>query len=318
MFNTYYLVEKDTGNLVSPYKYYNWTKPIIAANQFSVTIVSTVVAEDLDGIFRGKNDILILSRSSLGQQPLVERIHFFEKEIETGKPITNLLSNSAYVSDDYNGSDRLYIELNVVEVDTDLGERKAAVSAFQSLATTAGAVFPAIIPYAYGSSAVVGVVNKLVTALEKDKNVIKIPISLHPGSAKRGYSPLQEGTYVVFAKPQDPTGIKLGDNGLLDSEQDISNLSYVAFDVYTENRVSPDFVVSQKLATLLTQLRDGSKISAKSSIEFVEDTIRGYSNYRKLERFLELKDKEDKTDEENELMNEIKEIDELKPFIPTA
>jgi hypothetical protein len=316
MFNAYYLVEKDTGNLVSPFKYYEWTKPVVAARPFSATLVSAVVAEDLDGIFRGENDILITTRTSLGQQPLVERIHFFEKEIEKGQPITNLFSNSVFVSDDYNGNDRLYIELNIIEVDSDMGERKAATSAFQSLATTAGAVFPAIVPYALATSAAVGVVEKLMTALEKDKNVIKIPIALYPGRQRRGYTPLQEGTYVVFANPQNPEGIALGNSGLLQADKDISDLSYSVFDIYTEKRVSPAFVTSQKLATLLTQLRDGSKNSAKSSIAFVEETITGYSNFSKLERYMELKDKDSRSEEEDALMADIKGTEEIKPFIP--
>ena len=318
MFRTYYLVEKDSGKLVSPYKYYDWTKPILAAKPFSASVVSTVVAEDLDGIFRGKNDILILTRSSLGQQPLIERIHFFEKEIDKGQPITNLFSNSAFVSDDYNGNDRLYLELNILEIDTDMGERKAANSAFQSLAATAGAVFPAIVPYAFATSAAVGLVEKLVSALEKDTNVIKIPISFYPGRQKKGYTPFQEGTYVVFAKPQKPDGIVLDDSGLLQSENDISDLSYAVFDVYTEKRVSPDFVISQKLATLLTQLRDGNKNTARNSIEFVEETLQGYSNFKKLERYIELKDKDSRSEEEDELMAEIKRINEIKPFMPSS
>lgn len=316
MFNTYYLVEKETGKLVSPYKYYDWTSPIPAAQPFSASVVSTVVAEDLDGVFRGKNDILILTRSSLGQQPLVERVHFFEKEIEKGQPITNLFSNNAFVSDDYNGNDRLWLELNIMEIDTDMGERKAATSAFQSLAATAGAVFPAIVPYAFATSSVVGLVEKLVSTLERDKNVIKIPVSFYPGKQRRGYTPFQEGAYVVFAKPQKADELRLDDSGLLQSDSDISDLSYAVFDVIAEKRVSPDFVIGQKLATLLTQIRDGNGNAAKGSIEFLTETLAAYSNFRKLERYLDLKDKEDRTDEENKLMDNIKDIEVLKPFIP--
>ncbi len=316
MFTTCYMVEKNSGRLISPYRYYEWTRAVSDASPFSVSVVSAVVAEDLEGLFRGGNDILILTRSSLGQQPLVERIHFFEKDIEKGYPIKNLFANSVFVCDDYNGIDRLYVELNVIEIDTDTGERKATVRAFQSLAATAGAIFPAMIPYTFAASAAVGVAEKLVSALEKDTNVIKVPVSFYPGRQRKGYIPFQEGTYVVFAMPQNPEGIILDDSGLLRSEKDISDLSYVVFDVYTEKRISPEFVISQKLATLLTQLRDGKKYTAKRTIEFIEETIDGYSNFKKLERYLELKSKHDRSEQETRLMKRIEGINAIKPFIP--
>lgn len=113
-------------------------------------MVAAVVAEDLDGIFRGKNDILVLSKTSMGEEPLVERIHFFEEEVPKGHPIKHMLAENLFIADDYNGIDKLWLEINVLEIDTNTGERKAAVKAFQSLAATAGAVFPAILPYAFG------------------------------------------------------------------------------------------------------------------------------------------------------------------------
>ena len=318
MLNSYFMVEKETGRLVSPFKYYDWSKPIAAAQSFSVTSVATVVAADLDGILRGKNDVLILSKSSLGEQPLVERINFFEREIDKGQPIQNLLSNTVYVCEDYNGSGRLWLELNVLEIDTSTGERKSAINAFQSLAATSGAVFPALLPYAMASSTVVKVVEKLFSALEKNTQVVRIPISFYPGKEKRGYAPFQEGTYVVFAIPQQPEKFTVADNCLLESEEDISDVSYTVFDIFPEERVSPEFVQTQKIATLLTQIRSGNQNTTKSSLEFLTETLEGYSNYRKLQRYLELAKKTDKTDKETELMEEIQSIDSLKPFLPTS
>lgn len=317
MLHNFYLVEKGTGKLVSPFKRYEWTKPIEPARPFSVTSVTTVVAHDLDGILRGKNDILILTKSSLGQQPLVDRIHFFEKEVEKGEPIQNLFANSVYVCDDYNGDDRLWLELNVLEIDSDTGERKAAANSFHSLASTAGAVFPVALPYAMAASTGVKLVEKLVSAFEKDTEVVRIPISFYPGEPRRGYAPFQEGTYVAFAGPQQPDPFVLSEDGKLTSDRDISEISYTVFDIYEDIRVSPEFIRNQQIATLLTQLSGGNKNTTKSSLDFLTETLTGYSNYRKLERYIELSGKSERTDQENELMEEISKIDGLAAFLPT-
>ena len=278
-------------------------------------MINTVVAEDLDGWFRGNNDIMILAKSALGDKPKVERIVFYGEEIPKGEPLSNFYANSIFQTDDYDGESRLWLEVNILEIDTDLGERKAAISAFQSLASTAGAVFPVLLPYAMGASAGVGLVKKLVNALENNINVIKVPIAFYPGKIKRGYPPLQEGQYVVFANPQDPDNFKLSSNGLLEGKN-VEKISYAVFDIIEgEERVSPEVVKNQKIATLLTQLRSGNINTTKASIEFLDETLSAYSNYQKLERYLELKNKADRTDDEKAIMERIKKIDDLKPYL---
>jgi hypothetical protein len=279
MFDNVWLVLPGTKDLVSSFEIHPNSKPIRAAQPFSVSLVTVVVADDLDGILRGKNDVLVLTKSSLGEQPFVERIHCYEEEVPKGSPIRDMFANSVFVEDDYSGRDRLWIELNVLEVDTDTGERKAAVQTFQSLAATAGAVFPAIVPYTMAAGAAVSVVEKLVSALEKDENVVKAPIALHSGDPRPGLRPLQAGTYVVFARPQDPAKYKLESNGLLTTgSTQPSKISYAVFNIAPQKDVSPNFVMTQKIATLLTQLRFGNSNSAKGSIEFLSETLTTYAN----------------------------------------
>ena len=152
MVDNIWLVLPKTTQLISPYELYDSSQRIPLASPFSVSLINAVISDDLDGLFRGDNDILLLSKSSLGSQPQVERVHYYEEGVAAGRPLKNLLANSVFVSEDYSGQ-RLWLEMNVLEIDTDTGERKAAVQAFQGLASTAGAVFPAIAPYAFGASA---------------------------------------------------------------------------------------------------------------------------------------------------------------------
>ena len=315
MEDTVWFVLPKSKELVSPYELNPKSQLLEAAQPFTASMVTVVVSEDLDGILRGRNDILVLTKSSLGEQPLVERIHYYEEEVPKGKPIRNMFADNVFVTDDYNGEDRLWLELNVVEVDTDTGERKAAIKAFQSLATTAGAVFPVSVPYAFAASAAVGVIEKLVSALEKDTNVVKVPFALHSGIPRPGKAPLQSGTYVVFAQPQDPSKYKLQPNGLLTSGSKPSKVSYAVFNLFPVKHVSPKFMISQKVATLLTQMKNGNTNSAVGTLEFLNNTLTQYSNYGKLNRYLELKAKESLTAKEKALMLEIAKIEALKPFI---
>ncbi|MFH1624301.1 MAG: hypothetical protein ABID54_03995 [Pseudomonadota bacterium] len=316
MEDTVWFVLPKTKELVSPYELQSESQKIEAAQPFTASMVTVVVAEDLDGILRGQNDILVLTKSSLGEQPFVERIHYYEEEVPKGKPIRNMFADNVLVTDDYNGTDRLWLELNVVEVDTDAGERKAAIKAFQALATTAGAVFPVIVPYAFAASAAIGVIEKLASALENDTNVVKVPFALHPGDPRPGKAPLQSGTYVVFPQPQDPSKYKLQSNGLLSTGDEPSDVSYAVFNLSPVKQVSPKFVTSQKVATLLTQMKNGNTNSAVGALEFLNDTLTHYSNFGKLNRYLELKGKDSLTEKEEALLKEIEKIDAVKPFLP--
>ena len=93
-------------------------------------------------------------------------------------------------------------------------------------------------------------------------------------------------------------------------------VSYSVFTVIPEVRVSPEYVKNQRIATLLTQLKSNNENSAKGTLEFLSDTVSGYSNFRKLDRYLALSKKTDRTDEENELMQEIRSIEALKAYLP--
>lgn len=317
MIDNIWLVLPKSKELVSPYDLYESSRLIRAAEPFTVSVINTVVAKDLDGFLRGKNDLLILSKSSLGEQPLVDRIHFYEEEIPKGKPIQNIFADTVYVAEDYSGLDRLWLELNILEIDTDTGERKAAVKAFQTLAVTAGAVFPVFVPHAFAASAVVTVVEKLFSALERDKNVIKVPFALFPGEPRPGKAPFQAGTYVAFSQPQDASKFKLESSGLLSvNGKPPADVSYAVFNISPQKQVSPSFVTNQKIATLLTQLKTSPGDTIRNSLDFLNDTLTAYSDFTKLKRFLQLKGKKDLTDDEKTLMDQISKLESLKPFLP--
>ena len=319
--DTVWLVDSKTGELRSPYQERDGHERVVAAKPFTVRLMTVVVTEDLDGMFRGKNDLMVISRTAMGESPKVERVHFYEEEVPEGRPIRNVLADSMYVADDYDGTSKLWLEVDLVEIDRDAGDRKAAVQDFHSLAATAGAVFPAALPYTFAASATLGVVEKLVAALERDTHVVKVPFALYPGRPRIGRAVFQEGVYVAFARPVEPGGYALSENGLLKKDGLASPVSYVAYEIVRQKFVSPNYVMSQKVATLLTQLHQGNSSVARATISFLNDTISKFSSYRKLERYLDLRARqaagEALSDEEKALMGEIAAIPELSRFLPT-
>ena len=317
MLESVWLVDPTTKKLISPYDEHPKCKKIVAAQPFTVSIVSAVVAEDLDGFMQGNNDILIFSKSSLGTQPLVERIHFFEENISPGRPIKNILAENIFITDDFNGEDKFWLELHVVEVDKyNKSQRKAAVQAFQSLASMTGAVFPALLPYSFGASAAAGVIENLISAIEKDTPVVQVPFAFYPTSPRPGRAVMQSGTYVVFSQAQDPEQYTLNSNGLLSRGNKPAEVSYVVFDITPGKQPSPAFITSQKLATLLTQMKNGNTNDPTATINFLMDTLTQYENFTKLKRYNSLVSKDTLTQQEKDLMREIKKIDVLKPFLP--
>ena len=74
-------------------------------------------------------------------------------------------------------------------------------------------------------------------------------------------------------------------------------------------------MISQKVATLLTQMKNGNTNSALGTLEFLNNTLLQYAYFGKLNRYLELKGKKSLTATEKTLMNEIEKIEALKPFI---
>jgi len=293
--------------LTSPYRLYADSRPIEPVEAFTVSLVSCRIAEDLDGFWRGGNDILIASKSAIGSDPQVERVHFYGKDIPPGEMITDLFANNVLIVDEYSGRERLWLEINIVEVDTDDGERLATITALQSLVERTGAAFPVLAPYAYPFSRVISAVNKIFSKLERDQDVIRVPFSLYPSTQlTRGRAPLQAGVYVIFPEPQYGNALKMDDSGLLWTTEDRqADVTYATFAVVPGQSLSSESLCSQKLATLLTQIRADNNNSDRSTFDFLQDTLQGYQNFRMLERYQELREKGDRTLAEAQRMAEI-------------
>ncbi|MDJ0681883.1 MAG: hypothetical protein QNJ18_18750 [Xenococcaceae cyanobacterium MO_167.B52] len=198
-----------------------------------------------------------------------------------------------------------------------------------------GGLFPVMATYTTVGSVIAGSIKKLFGRLERDEHVIKFPIRFHHYSSgerlRRGDTPLQNGDYVVFTKPTRGLAYRMQDNGLLSLKPNVSTpeeemarkqlekVSYISFSVYPELKVSPEFIIGQKLETLLSQLRYGSQNLGNTTFEFLIETITAYKNIKELERYTELFDKQkDKelTKEEKARLEAIAKNSEIAAYLP--
>ena len=280
-----------------------------------------MVAEHFDGFLRGGNDVLVTAWTSLGEQPKVQRVHYYEENLLQGQTLENFLASTAHVCDFYSGSDRLWLELDIREIDTDAGERAALLSAFTNLAATAGAVFPQVLPYAAAASGLAGVLGKLFSALERDEAAIRYATALY-GPDRPNDPPLQTGRYVVFANPVDGAeryklqrNLELVRTAPADAPADVA---YAVFSVDAVKTVAPSYLVSQRVATLLTQLDLGNPNTPQVLVEFLNDTLDQYSNFKDLERFRQLssKDRAAWTQAEKDWVDGLYARNDLLPFLP--
>ena len=151
--DTVWFVPFGTEGLISPYDDHPGTIPLAAAQPFTVSLRTVVVDEKPHSFFGDllhHHDVLILSSTTLGSKPALQRVHYYEHDLPIGRVLNNFISDAMYVCEDYSGTDHLWTELRIVNVGTDPAERDALIHTFSGLAGEAGAVFPVALPYTLG------------------------------------------------------------------------------------------------------------------------------------------------------------------------
>lgn len=317
--DTVWFVPFGTQDLVSAYEDHPGLSPIVAAQPFTAALRTVMVAEKLehffDGLFR-EHDILILSSTTLGSKPAIQRVHYYQDDLPLKKVLNNFVADAMYVCEDYSGTDHLWMELRILTVGTDPQERDALTRTFTGLASEAGSVFPITLPYTMAASALASAVDKVLDAVNTTKPVLVCPIAFNP--AGHGYPILRAGNYVVFNEEIDAGDYSLATNERLVTRSggDVG-ASYAVFTIDAEDAPSPDWVNSQRVATLLTQLDKGNPSATQASIGFVTDTLKAYSNFQNLQRYQELKRKDPATltPAEKELMNRLAQMPDIKDFL---
>ncbi len=316
--NVWY-VPFNTSDLLSAYEPRPDIPVIAAAQPFTVALRSIRVEDNpqtfWDKFVHGNNDVLVMSNAVLGTKPLLQRVHYYADQLPIKTVVNNFMAETMYVCEDYSGMDHLWLEVQIVAAAADPQNRQALVSKFNALASQAGSIFPVVMPYTLVSEGVLKIVENFLDASTQNKDILRCPVTFNP--AGHGYPLLRPGCYVVFPHPVPEHDYKLASNlKLIRATGEEAQATYAVFVIDNTNAPMPDYVASQRVATLLTQLDQGNQNADQASIGFLTDTLTLYSNYKDLQRYLELKTKPSLTDDEKKLMERLAQRPELQPFLP--
>ena len=306
--------------------------PIEMGGSFTISLESFYVHGNYEGDDKGENDILIKSRVRYGaEQATTEVINFFGKDIPAGTFKNDLEFEHIYYRRDYDERDRLWLELDVIEVDKGLDQDNALLNNLSAISNQFGNVFSALVPLSNVATTVVNVVRKIRDFRSRNKQIIKSNLDLYGLKGGAGEAKLRCGAYIFFSQPVEGIQYKLGRGFRLErsapSQQDVPIL-----DDYTVVKIEAgiinsgsqsidDALANQQLATVLSQIDETESTEDKQQhLMFLLDVIRDAAKFKELEYFRELNRKQKRfpsevTQSQKERLLEIE--DKLSKFIPS-
>jgi hypothetical protein len=107
----------------------------------TISLESFCVSEQFDKKVDG-NDPLVRTWTTYGDEPPVEIVHFFEKNVPLGEARDNLAVEHMFATESYLGQP-IELEFQILEVDGD----KSIAQELKAAAYLFGAVFPALLPF---------------------------------------------------------------------------------------------------------------------------------------------------------------------------
>ena len=146
-----------------------------------------------------------------------------------------------------------------------------------------------------------------------------------------GYQVLQTGHWICFDQPEEEGSLILKPNmdiyhkesqageGGGGGGRPFIDACYAVYSIRKVDYQEPFWEIDQKIAKLLSEL-DGKGNSSRAPIDFLRDTMEGYTAFKKIQRYFELQSKgQRKTPEEEELFKKLGEDLAIKPYLtPTA
>jgi hypothetical protein len=278
----------------------------------------------LPGIFHRSHHVVVFSSLSLGPQPPVQRVHYYGPADSFVRPTNTFLADTIYATNDYDNPQRVNFGLHIVELDTPSDEQAKLLNALGGLAGQVGAIFPAALPYSHLVATLGDSLRKLLDAVEPSQEArFGDMVNLYPTTGFHNQIWLQVGRYVLFDAEVDGTAYTLGPQGhLLKDGNDVLDLPYMVVRIELVNEQSPDVMDAQRAATLLSGLNGGGTDAFKSSLDFVTETVSAYSNFRDLQRYMDLYRRQQHqpgslTQSEQDLMARLAKDPALAPFLPS-
>lgn len=290
---------------------YSSAEPFRKAQPMTVRLRGINIGENYDGMLRGTNDLMVVTKFQLGDEPPVERLHFMEQDVGLGWH-DDFFHSVVYSTQDYSGK-RLTLQLRVYDVDN---VNEELIGSAKQLSEHAAGLFPQLAPYLGVVNFAVGPVVELVNNIDEHDKILNDQVTLEPPRENRdGIKELKPG-YMVCSEE------KIGEEATLEDSLRIQSSgggetqkeSYAVFGIVRDNLVDRQYEINQRAAKLIAELK-GKGQSKNSSVHFLQETLDVYSKFRKLERARELQASETRSNAEQQLLEKLKSDPELAPYL---
>lgn len=328
--------------------YFTTRKGFKSAEPITIRLRGVFVDKCYELLHRGKNDLLIMTKSQFKGEPAVQRLHFMQKNVDdkwNGYFFNDIILS---IRDFTAKKTRLDLTIQVYEINT---VDKEMINTLLGLSQNIAVAFPILLPYvALGKKSL----QTLIDNLEKfnlHTKIIHESIMLEVRDEGIGHNLLQPGYFVCFqnelsssarlslahnqrvmkqetreegvkkGEGEEGNGEEKGDEAKVAKEEEcgekevlFEDCSYAVFEIERQFHGDRAWEVNQKLAKLMSEV-DRSKKNQTTSIEFLRDTLDCYDKFRKLNRLRGLLEKDTLTEVEKDLLEDLKKDDDLKPFV---
>jgi hypothetical protein len=244
----------DTDQCIAPY------------SPLTISLESFCIFKQLDRKING-NDLLVRSWTTYGQEPPVEIVHFFEKNMDLGIPKDNLAVEHMFTSKSY-GNQSIELDVQILEVD---GHSSIAQD-IKAVAHLLGAVFPAILPFTSLASTLYSnlkhvFANPHDVAFSRSFKLYDEAL----GKQSKHLVPLRCGAYILFDQDVEGDRYKLQELKLEPIDDRVSSVShdYIVIKIIPQivNSLNSEVLLAnQTLATSLLK-NQGSTFELPPSIQ---------------------------------------------------
>jgi hypothetical protein len=283
-----------------------------SAQPMTVRLRGVMTAESRELFLKGGNDLVVVSKFQIGDEPPVERLHFMDNDTELGWH-DDFFDDIIFTTRDFTG-ERLTLRLQVYDVDS--LNRNLVESANQLAKKTAG-IFPQLAPYAGAVDFAVDPIVTLVDTLDDHDQILDDRITLEVADPEVARKLLQPGLMVCLREPIDG-GCELRDDlQVVRSNGSEYDSSYAVIEVLRERLADRDQEITQKAAKLVAELQ-GKGQSSRTGLFFLRETLEAYNNFQRLERARSLRSQDELSDSEKELLADLESDTDLKPYLTDA
>jgi len=154
--------------------------------------------------------------------------------------------------------------------------------------------------------------------LDDHEPIIDSNLRLDVADDSTGYQVLQTDHWICFDEPQEADLILRPNMDIYHKEPQggpFIDGSYAVYSIRKVHYQEPNWEIDQKVAKLLSEL-DGKGNSSRAPVDFLRDTMEGYTSFRKIQRYYELQGKGNRrTPEEEQLFNKLAQDTTIKPYL---